>query len=380
VVLFHGVRILVDYRPALRERTGVGEYVHELVRAYTSLPEAAEDQVTLFTSSWKDRPASDLDRELKARVVDRRVPVSVLNYAWHQLELPPIEWLAGAADIVHGQHPLLIPARRAAQVVTIHDLFFLKSPERTRAEIRRDYVRLAPEHARRAHAVVTSSHYSAGRISQELGVAADAIHVCPPGAPAWRTIGRTPNVPADGYVLFLGTLEPRKNIGLLLDAYTQLIGRMRRVPKLVLAGRTTSDATAWLDRIARAPLAGNVEHRGYVAASERERLFAGARVLVMPSLDEGFGLPVLEAMAAGVPVVASNRGSLPEVLGDAGALVDARDPQALAAAILQALEDDAYARTCAERGLERAKSFSWPRTAAAMRRTYFAAAIRRQAQ
>jgi glycosyltransferase involved in cell wall biosynthesis len=123
-----------------------------------------------------------------------------------------------------------------------------------------------------------------------------------------------------------------------------------------------------------------VEHRGYVAASERERLFAGARVLVMPSLDEGFGLPVLEAMAAGVPVVASNRGSLPEVLGDAGALVDARDPQALAAAILQALEDDVYARTCAERGLERAKSFSWPRTAAAMRRTYFAAAIRRQAQ
>jgi glycosyltransferase involved in cell wall biosynthesis len=222
-------------------------------------------------------------------------------------------------------------------------------------------------------------HYSAGRISRELGVAADSIHVCPPGAPEWRTLGRGPNVPADGYILFLGTLEPRKNIGLLLDAYAQLLGRMRRGVKLVLAGRTTADAMAWLDRIGRAPLAGHVEHRGYVAASERERLFAGARVLVMPSLDEGFGLPVLEAMAAGVPVVASNRGSLPEVLGGAGALVDARDAQALAEAILHTVEDDAYALACAKRGLERASSFSWARTAAAMRRTYFAAANRRQA-
>ncbi len=380
MVLFRGVRILVDYRPALRERTGVGEYVHELVRAYTALPAARGDEVVLFTSSWKDRPAAGLDRELNARVVDWHIPVTALNYAWHQLEFPPVEWLAGRADIVHGQHPLLIPSRRAAQVVTIHDLFFLTSPERTRAEIRRDYVHLTPAHARRAHAVVTSSHYSAGRIVRELGVNADAIHVCPPGAPAWRTLGRAPNVPADGYILFLGTLEPRKNIGLLLDAYAQILDRTRRAPKLVLVGRATADASAWIDRIARAPLAGHVEHRGYIPASDREALLAGARVLVLPSLDEGFGLPVLEAMAAGVPVVASNRGSLPEVVGDAGALVDARDAKALAAAIVHTVEDEAYARACAERGLARAATFSWARTAAAMRRTYCAAAERRRTQ
>ncbi len=377
---FRGVRILVDYRPALRERTGVGEYVHELVRAYTALPAAREDEVLLFTSSWKDRPAAGLGRELRARVVDRRVPVRALNYAWHRLEMPPVEWLAGRADVVHGQHPLLIPARRAAQVVTIHDLFFLTSPERTRAEIRRDYVHLTPAHARRAHGVVTSSHYSAGRIVRELGVAPEAIHVCPPGAPEWRTLGRGPNVPADGYILFLGTLEPRKNVGLLLDAYAEVLGRIRRPPTLVLAGRATPDASAWLDRIARAPLAGHVEHRGYIPAAGREMLFAGARVLVMPSLDEGFGLPALEAMAAGVPVVASNRGSLPEVVGDAGPLVDARDAKALASAIVQTIEDEGYARACAERGLERAATFSWARTAAAMRRTYCSAAARRSAQ
>ena len=379
MVLFRGVRILVDYRPALRERTGVGEYVHELVRAYTSLPEARDDQVTLFTSSWKDRPNKNLARDLTARVVDRRVPVRALNFAWHRLELPPVEWLAGPADVVHAQHPLLIPARRAAQVVTIHDLFFLTAPERTRAEIRRDYVRLAREHAGRAHAVVTSSHYSAARISRELGVAADVIHVCPAGAPRWHNLGREPNVPADGYILFLGTLEPRKNVGLLLDAYAQLIGRKPRVPPLVLAGRTAPEAAEWLDRTRRPPLAGHVEHRGYVPASERERLFAGARVLVLPSLDEGFGLPVLEAMSAGVPVVASNRGSLPEVLGEAGALVDAEDADALADAIARVVEDDAYARRCAEQGLARAAEFSWPRTAASVREAYKAAVKRRHA-
>jgi glycosyltransferase involved in cell wall biosynthesis len=379
VVLFGGVRILVDYRPALRERTGVGEYVHELVRAYTALPEARDDQVTLFTSSWKDRPRDGLGAELRARVVDRRLPVGALNYAWHRLELPPVEWLAGGADVVHGLHPLLIPTRKAAQIVTIHDLFFLTSPERTRAEIRRDYSRLAPAHARRADAVVTPSQYSAGRITRELGVAPEVVHVCPPGAPAWRTLGRAPNIPAGGYILFLGTLEPRKNLGVLLDAYTHVLSRVRPSPRLVLAGRPTSDAVAWLDRAARPPLAGNVEHRGYVPEAEREMLFAGARVLVMPSLDEGFGLPVLEAMAAGVPVVASNRGSLPEVVGDAGPVVDARDPEALSDAIVRVIEDDSYARGCAERGLARAATFSWARTAAAMRGIYLSASTRRQA-
>jgi Glycosyltransferase Family 4 len=184
------VRILVDYRPALRERTGVGEYVHELVRAYTALPDAAGDEVRLFTSSWKDRPRAGVAQELSAAVVDRRVPVGLLNYLWHRLEWPPIELLAGPVDVVHGQHPLLVPARDAAQVITIHDLFFLSAPERTRAEIRRDYGALAPSHARRADAIVVSSAYTAGLVKEKLGVAADRIHVCPAGAPRWTAQSR----------------------------------------------------------------------------------------------------------------------------------------------------------------------------------------------
>jgi len=380
VVRCPAVRILVDYRPALRERTGVGEYVHELVKAYTALPESAADEVRLFTSSWRDRPAAGLGNALHATVIDRRVPVRTLNYLWHRLEWPTAETMAGDADVVHALHPLLIPARRAAQVVTIHDLFFLMNPERTRAEIRRDYAELAPRHALRADAIATPSEYTAAQVSASLGVERRRIYVCPPGAPKWQTLGREAHLPREGYILFLGTLEPRKNVGVLLDAYARLIERRPMAPRLVLGGRATEDAAEWLARIARPPLAGRVDHRGYVEASEREALYAGARVLVMPSLDEGFGIPVLEAMSAGVPVVAANRGALPEVLGDAGPLVDPTDAAGLAEEIQQMLDDEAFARRCALAGLERASSFSWMKTAATVRRMYQDAIERRRAR
>jgi glycosyltransferase involved in cell wall biosynthesis len=379
VVRFPAVRILVDYRPALRERTGVGEYVHELVRAYTGLPESRADEVTLFSSSWRDRVRPGTAEILGASVIDRRVPVRALNYAWHRLEMPPVELLVGRMDVVHALHPLLIPARSAAQVVSIHDLFFLNAPDRTRAEIRRDYATLAPAHARRAHAVLTPSHYSADRIERELGVGRERIYVCPPGPPRWHTLGRGRRSSAGSYLLFVGTLEPRKNVGVLLDAYASLLGKLAGLPKLVLAGLATADAAEWLERASREPLRGCVEHRGYVPASDREALYAGARALVIPSLDEGFGLPALEAMSAGVPVIASTRGSLPEVIGDSGPLVDATDPDALAGAIRRVIEDEAYAAACAARGLERAAGFSWPRSAALVRRMYVDAVARRQA-
>ena len=129
------MRILVDYRAALRARTGVGDYIRSLVLAYTS---RYADDVLLFSSSWKDRPAPGLGAALGGRVIDRRIPVRVLNFLWHRAEWPPVEAFAGAIDVAHAAHPLMIPSRRAARVVTIHDLDFLSHPERTRAEIRRD--------------------------------------------------------------------------------------------------------------------------------------------------------------------------------------------------------------------------------------------------
>jgi len=369
------VRILVDYRPALRARTGVGEYMHELVRAYAA---THADELAVFTSSWKDRPAPDTAARLGARVIDRRVPVRLLNYLWHRREWPPVERLAGRFDVVHAAHPLLIPARHAAQVVTIHDLFFLSNPELTRAEIRRDYAALAGDHARRAHAVVTSAEYGRRLIIERLRVEPDRVYVCPFGAPAWPTVGRAPNVPRGGYFLFVGTLAARKNVGTLLDAYTVLRERLPAAPRLVIAGAATGEAGPWLSRLTRAPLAGHVEHLGYVADEQREALYAGARALVMPSLDEGFGVPALEAMAAGVPVIASNRGALPEVVGEAGTLLDPADIEGFAAAMARAADDDDWARAHGASGLARARTFTWPSTARRLRDAYAAAVERRR--
>ena len=368
------MRILVDYRPALRSRTGVGEYVHQMVHAYTRMH---DDAVAVFTSSWSDRPHPAVQADLRAFVVDRRIPVRVLNLLWHRAGWPPVEWLAGPVDVVHSQHPLLIPSRRAARVITIHDLFFLTHPERTRAEIRRDYAALAASHARRADAIVTSSHYTKRVISERFDVPPERIHVCSPGPPQWRTLGYQPNVPPDGYILFLGTLEPRKNIGTLLDAYAQLRQRLPSAPRLVLAGGASADAQEWLDRIGRPPLQGHVDHLGYVTDQQREGVYAGARVLVLPSWDEGFGLPALEAMSAGVPVVVSTRGSLPEVVGEAGTLIEPGDADGFAAAMERLCTDTALAEAHGRAGLQRAQAFRWEQGAATLRHAYLDAVARR---
>ena len=369
------MRVLVDYRPALRARTGVGEYMHELVRAYTASHPASD--VAVFTSSWADRPAPGTGKALGARVVDRRVPVAVLNYLWHRAEWPPVEWLAGEADVVHAAHPLMIPATRAARVVTVHDLFFLSHPEQTAAEIRRDYAGLAASHARRADAVIAVSHYTRRLVIEQLGVDEDRVHVCSSGARAWTRLGQMPHVPADGYVLFIGTLEPRKNLGVLLDAYERLLARGGPVPPLRIAGGAGPGARAWLDRIRRPPLDAVVRYVGYVADEAREPLFAGARTLVLPSLDEGFGLPALEAMSAGIPVVVSNAGALPEVVGDAGVMFNPADPDALAYALGRLAGDDTWARERAAAGLARARAFTWEASARALGRIYDEAVARR---
>jgi len=158
----------------------------------------------------------------------------------------------------------------------------------------------------------------------------------------------------------------------------QAVPYVRNVPDLVLAGKATEDAAPWLDRISRPPLNGFVRYLGYVDAEQRRALFEGARLLVQPSFEEGFGLSVLDAMTLGVPVVAANRGSLPEVLGDAGPLVDPEKTAELASAIARVLNDDEYAAACTSKGLVRARAFRWDQTARVVYDTYREAIERRE--
>jgi glycosyltransferase involved in cell wall biosynthesis len=373
------VRIVIDYRPALRARTGVGEYIHHLIKA---LAQNGADDLTLFTSSWKDRPSPELAVELpNVHIVDQHIPVRALNIAWHRLGWPPVETIAAHEyDVAHSPHPLLLPTRSAAQVVTIHDLHFMNHPERTSKEIRRDYPALAGRHARRADRIIVSSKFAADEVQRTFQVDRDKIAVCPAGAPEWKTAPAPAH--SNGYVLFMGTLDERKNVGGLLHAYGQFISSRGRenIPRLLIAGSPGPRSGKWLQEIGKPPLADHVEYVGYIGADQRERIFKGAQLFVLPSFEEGFGLPALEAMSAGVPVVASDRGSLPEVVGDAGLLINPDDPSSLAAAIERMVSDAGLRKLLAQRGLERARLFSWKQTAQAVRRAYEDALLARTAR
>lgn len=357
------MRILLDYRPALRQRTGVGEYVHELARALVASQPSTPEEIVLFSSSWKDR----LDPQVipGATTVDRRIPVRILNFTWHRLGRPPAEALArGPLDVVQSFHPLLMPARSAARIVTVHDLDFLDAPERTRAEIRRDYGALAARHAQQADRVIANSRTTAHQVRQRLGVPESRISVCFPGAPNWTPRTREPQ---EGYLLFLGALEPRKNIGVLLDAYERLLADMPDAPSLVLAGRTGGDSQLINARVADRPLAGRVKLPGYITSEQREQLFKGALAFVMPSHTEGFGMPVVEAMTAGVPVIAADRGALPEVAGTAARFFEPDDVDGLTALLRTLILDSGMRAAMRESGIEQAGRFSWRSSAAALR-------------
>jgi glycosyltransferase involved in cell wall biosynthesis len=379
VVTSFGVRVLVDYRPALRQRTGVGEYVHELVRACSSPdgPRAPGDQLGIFTASWADRP---LPAQLAAlsgvRLVDRHIPARALTLAWNRLGWPPVERLAGPVDVVHAASPVAIPTRNAACVLTIHDLHFLRHPERMAAEMRRDFPRLVAKHAREAPAILVSSAYTAADVQHTLGIPADRIVLCPPGPPPWAAAVRARRAKEPRrHFLFVGTLEPRKNVGTLLDAYAALRSRRPQAPPLVIAGHVPPTAAAWQARTTAPDLAGHVRLGGYVTEATRHTLYAEAHALILPSLDEGFGLPVLEAMACGVPVVVSTGGSLPEVAGGAARPLDPADVEGFARAMEELLDPEAAAAAEA-RGLQRATAFDWRVSAHTAWRAYRTAAER----
>lgn len=330
------------------------------------------DRITVFSSSWKDRLAPDAVPG--AETLDARVPVSILNYTWHRLGWPSVELLGAKTDVVWSMHPLLMPATDAARVVTIHDLHFLDHPDATVREVRRDYAALAADHARRADGVIVVSDYTRDQVVHRLHVPPDRITVCRNGAPPW---GRRVEPTVVGPILHVGTVEPRKNVPALIKAYLELLRQYPAAPDLVLAGRVEK-AHEPVTRETSDVMSTRVRFLGYVSDEERLRLYREASMLVIASSDEGFGLPALEAMTLGVPVVAADRGSLREVIGDAGLLGDAEDSAAFAASMRQVLESASLRRQLAESGVVRSRMFNWDESAAKARAALAAAIGRRK--
>jgi glycosyltransferase involved in cell wall biosynthesis len=355
----------LDVRPSLTRPTGVGTYVLGLLERLPRL--APEDRFTYFSASFRERyPPGNWPGNV--RLVDRHLPVRGLNLSWNRLGWPSLDRLVGAPlDLVHSPHPLLVPARRGKQIVTIHDLFFLKHPDMVAGEVRRDYVALVRSHVQRADGVVCVSEYTASEARRLLDVPAEKIAVTPHGVdPIFRQVLpasevterlRRLSLPRGG-ILYLGSDEKRKNLVTLVMAYLTLARRRPSVPALVLVG----PGPQWAQAGTR--IGPQIRATGYLDREDVRALVGASAMLVLPSLEEGFGLPVVEAMAAGLPVVCSAGSALSEVAGGAALLVEPRDANALAHSIDRLLDDPALAGDLRRRGRERSWLFDWDKTAA----------------
>jgi alpha-1,3-rhamnosyl/mannosyltransferase len=249
-------------------------------------------------------------------------------------------------------------------IVTVCDLSFVRHPEWHPKDRVEHFEKFCLKKLSQADAIVTISEFSKKEIIDLLGINPAKIYVTPLGVHRSFKPGQTrmQDIP-EGYILFLGNLEPRKNLPTLLNAYRSLPRNLRERHPLVIAG-----ASGWYTKELRTALRlfeGDEKPilTGYVPQRLLPDLYRGASLFVYPSLYEGFGLPVLEAMASGVPVITSNSSSLPEVVGDAGVLVNPCDADQLKDAMMGLLEDEKARRELREKGIARAKPFSWDKCA-----------------
>lgn len=358
------IRVVLDATPLLGPRTGVGRYVENIVRELAAMP-----SLELVATAFTLRGAGALPAAVPpaVRVRHRPAPARALQAAWERLDLPPVEWLAGRADVVHGTNFVLPPLRRAAGVLTIHDLSYLRYPETVAAASLR-YRTLVPRGLRRAAVVLTPSHAVAAEVRDEYGLG-DRVVAAPLGVDAawFDAVPFSPDeLAARGlpprYLLFVGSVEPRKGLPTLLAALRELHSSDPATPPLVLAG-----PPGWGPALSTAGLpAGAVVAAGYLETPDLRRLVAGAALLAFPSLYEGFGLPPLEAFAAGVPVVASDIPVVREVTGSLATLVPVGEGPALAGALAATLSGPARSGELRSH----ARGFTWAATAQATHAAY----------
>ncbi len=360
-------RVIIDYTPALTQGGGIGRYARGLVGALLQRDPRPDLDLRLAVA----REAS-LERlpQLPDGVEVRRLPLSSvwLTRLQQRLRLPlPSDWLAGGGDLYHSMDFVLPPLARARGLVTVHDLSFLTHPQGALPSLARFLTQAVPRSLERAGLVLADSESTRRDLERWMGLSADRVAVVGAGVePRFRPIEDRSVLDAvrnqlalpERFVLGLGTLEPRKNFPGLIQAFEVLAGD-RPDLHLVIAG-----GHGWLYQpILRAaegsPLAERIHLAGFVADEDLPALYNLAELFAFPSYYEGFGIPVLEAMACGRPVVSADNSSLPEVAGDAALLVPAGDRAALVSAMQRLLDDPALSQRMIARGLEQAAGFSW---------------------
>ncbi len=362
------LRIGIDFTSAVRERAGIGRYARELIRALSRRDR--ENEYILFVP--RDADANLLRWDWASNFTIRRAPLTERSLAalWHRLRVPLfIEAFVGKVDVFYSPDFLLPPTRARRAIVTIHDLSYVRVPDCFPKPLLNYLNRSVPRALERADLILADAVSTQRDLVDVYRVPADKIHVLYSGVePRYRAdiseaererVRQKLNLTAP-YILSVGTLQPRKNYVRLIQAFARL--PITNYQLLIVGGRgwLYADIFQTIDRLR---LQDRVRVLDFVADDDLPALYAMATLFVYPSLYEGFGIPILEAMACGAPVVSSNTSSMPEVAGDAALYFDPRDVAALAEALQRARADETLRADLRRKGFEQAKRFSWEKAA-----------------
>ena len=377
------MRIGIDYTAAIRQHAGIGRYTRNLIRGLSDLDR--DNSYTLFVAGGWGRgdglgPWPDNFRLRGLPLSDRW-----LNILWQRLRLPlPVQWVTGPLDLFHSPDFVLPPLGRTPAVLTVHDLSFLRVPQCFVPGFR-EYLEGAVARAvQRARFILADSLSTRWDLIELMAVEPERVGVLYPGVePRFMPIHHPATLNPvqsryglpERFVLGLGTLQPRKNFDGLVDAFGRLLAARGHEPPFADLHLVIAGGEGWLheeitDRIKRSGLEQRVHLLGFVEDADLPALYNLASVFAFPSWYEGFGVPLLEAMACGIPVLSADNSSLPEVVGNAGLLVSAGDSEALAGAMAELLSDGELQQRLGRAGQERARRFTWEAAAQQLLETY----------
>lgn len=349
------MRICIDATSLLLRSAGVKNYVFHWMRALGE--HAPQLEITAFP---RLRVPGALDHERSVLGLWQTLPRIALLHFCNLRGNRAIDWVAGKVDVFHASSLVRNLPRRTRITGTIYDMTAALLPEvHTPANVRAElafYDRVL----KRADGLIAISESSKNDAVRLLRLDPNRIRVIYPGIDR-RFFGAAPLRRPKPYILFVGTIEPRKNLDTILDAWLELPLSTRQEHDLLISGPVGWASRRTLERI-RSGILG-VEYLGYVPEAALPSLIAGAALFVYPSLYEGFGFPAAQALAAGIPVITSNLSSLPEVVGDAGVLIDPRDSFALRDQIQRLLTSPSLRKELGRRGRERAQRFTWKNSA-----------------